>query len=153
MSIAKYFEKSIKSPEGKDWPQDMWLNAVKGTDNTFGNPNGKTDNGNEFSSEIDFTLKTSESGKSYTKGSLTLGETLFDVVLYPTDIPTFKEKKFQGSVRVSGSKDSVADIDIISFEGRNGRAYKMRLKTPFVATGHEHESIVADEEPHFGVPF
>ena len=130
--INKYFEKSIKSPEGKAWAQDLWLNLVQGTQNIFGNASSKTDNGNTFAAEIDFNIKTSGTGKEYVKGSLTLGEEKFDISVFPTSVPTFPDKKFQGSIRRVGEKESAADVDVIAFNGAKGLAYKLRLKAPYV---------------------
>lgn len=142
-NLSRFFAPSVKSPEGKTWAQNLFLNAVADKPNHF-KGDGTTDNGNKYLVGVNLNDKTSEKGVVYSTGYFKeVGEEkLLSIALFPSHIETFPSLKYKGSISSSvGEGDArvstkVADVDLVEFTNKKGElGYQLRLKPVYVPEG------------------
>jgi len=151
LDIKRFFDKSSKSPAGRSYEQDLWLNPVKDKPGIYGNPKGVTSNGHGFEGEIDLNLKMSKAGKEYASGSLTINEVKLDFALFPAIVPKYPALKFRGRLTTGRdeARETIADISLIEFVNKESKevSYSARLRTPYVKPDGDSPAIATEVKP------
>ena len=153
LDISRFFAPSSKSPEGKVWAQNLFLNPVAGEANKF-KGNGKTDNDNDYLAGVDLNIKTSEkTGKQYANGYLKVDGVMLGLSLFPASVEAFPSLKFHGVVQQTEGEGEarvqtkLADLDLIEFTSKAGVvAYQLRLKPVYNPTGATASVAKAEQE-------